>query len=78
MTYLRARYYDSNIKRFITEDPIKDGLNWYAYAGNNPVMYVDPSGLDYDKIINALNNIYYAKNVMKIYSCRGGRNVRFR
>ena len=22
----------------------KDGLNWYAYCGNNPVMYVDPSG----------------------------------
>ncbi len=45
MTYLRARYYDSSIRRFITEDPIKDGLNWYAYAGNNPVMFVDPSGL---------------------------------
>lgn len=46
MTYLRARYYDSNIKRFISEDPIKDGLNWYSYAGNNPVMFVDPSGLE--------------------------------
>ena len=45
MTYLRARYYDSSIRRFITEDPIKDGLNWYAYAGNNPVMFFDPSGL---------------------------------
>ena len=43
MTYLRARYYDSSIRRFITEDPIKDRLNWYAYAGNNPVMFVDPS-----------------------------------
>ncbi len=43
MTYLMARYYDSSIRRFITEDPIKDGLNWYAYAGNNPVMFVDPS-----------------------------------
>ena len=30
MTYLRARYYDSSIKRFITEDPAKDGSNWYA------------------------------------------------
>lgn len=38
MTYLRARYYDSSIKRFITEDPAKDGSNWYAYCGNNPVM----------------------------------------
>ena len=23
----------------------KDGLNWYAYCGNNPVNFVDPSGL---------------------------------
>ena len=44
MTYLRARYYDSNIQRFTTEDPIKDGLNWYSYANNNPVMFVDPTG----------------------------------
>lgn len=44
--YLRARYYASTTGRFITEDPIKDGTNWYAYAGNNPVMFVDPSGLE--------------------------------
>ena len=36
--YLRARYYDPETGRFICEDPIKDGLNWYAYCGNNPVM----------------------------------------
>ncbi|MDO5397741.1 MAG: RHS repeat-associated core domain-containing protein [bacterium] len=45
MTYLRARYYDPYQRRFISEDPAKDGLNWYAYCGNNPVMYVDPSGM---------------------------------
>ncbi|MDC7126137.1 MAG: RHS repeat-associated core domain-containing protein [Spirochaetales bacterium] len=36
----------SNIGRFTTEDPIRDGLNWYAYANNNPLVYVDPTGLD--------------------------------
>ena len=45
LIYLRNRYYNSTIGRFITEDPVKDGLNWYAYAGNNPVMFFDPSGL---------------------------------
>lgn len=30
--------------RFTQEDPIKDGLNWYAYCGNNPLNFVDPSG----------------------------------
>ncbi|MBQ3425588.1 MAG: RHS repeat-associated core domain-containing protein, partial [Clostridia bacterium] len=44
LIYLRNRYYNSSIGRFITEDPAKDGMNWYAYCGNNPVMFVDPSG----------------------------------
>ena len=45
LIYLRNRYYDTNNGRFITEDPIKDGLNWYVYCENNPVMFVDPLGL---------------------------------
>ena len=43
--YLRARYYSPEIQRFISEDPIKDGINWYAYCWNCPVNYVDPFGL---------------------------------
>ena len=31
LIYLRNRYYNSSNGRFITEDPIKDGLNWYVY-----------------------------------------------
>ena len=45
LIYLRNRYYNSATGRFITEDPAKDGVNWYAYCGNNPIMYVDPWGL---------------------------------
>ena len=44
--YLRARYYDPTIGRFITEDPIGAGLNWYTYCGNNPIMFIDPLGLE--------------------------------
>jgi len=43
--YLRARYYDPETGRFISEDPIRDGLNWYVYCSNDPVNYIDPSGL---------------------------------
>ena len=43
--YLRNRYYDPEVGRFITEDPIRNGVNWYVYAGNNPVNFVDPWGL---------------------------------
>ena len=43
--YLRARYYSPTTGRFISEDPIQDGLNWYVYCGSNPIACIDPSGL---------------------------------
>jgi len=45
--YLRNRYYDPSLGRFITEDPVKDGNNWYVYCGGNPVVFTDPWGLVY-------------------------------
>ena len=43
--YLRARYYNPVLGRFMQEDVYQgDGLNLYAYCGNNPVVYYDPSG----------------------------------
>ncbi|WRS27292.1 RHS repeat-associated core domain-containing protein [Oscillospiraceae bacterium MB08-C2-2] len=43
--YLRARNYEPVTGRFISEDPIMWGLNWYAYCGGNPILYIDPLGL---------------------------------
>lgn len=46
--YMRARYYDPQVRRFISEDPSGFGggdVNLYAYVGNNPILFVDPSGL---------------------------------
>ncbi len=43
--YLRARYYNPILGRFLQEDVYQgDGLNLYAYCRNNPVVYYDPSG----------------------------------
>ncbi|MGV2976824.1 RHS repeat domain-containing protein [Roseibium alexandrii] len=49
LTYLNARYYDPVLARFISPDwfdPQEPGVgtNRYAYAGNNPVAFKDPSG----------------------------------
>lgn len=50
--YLQSRYYDPELGRFISQDSIEyadpqsiNGLNLYAYCGNNPVMGYDPSGM---------------------------------
>jgi RHS repeat-associated protein len=45
--YYRARFYDANLGRFISEDPIGfvgGDINLYAYVGNNSLNLVDPFG----------------------------------
>ena len=44
--YLRARYYDPEIGRFVNEDIIRNGENWYIYCNNNPVTFCDTYGLE--------------------------------
>jgi RHS repeat-associated protein len=44
----RARYYDQNVGRFLSEDPLKgisDGVNFYAYVHNSSINLIDPTGL---------------------------------
>ena len=43
--YFAARYYDPYTGRFTQRDPAGDGINWYAYAYNNPLAFIDPLGL---------------------------------
>ena len=48
--YVNARYYDSSMARFLTEDTYRGSqndplsLNRYTYCHNNPIRYYDPSG----------------------------------
>jgi len=48
---MRGRMYDPELGRFLSADPLvshpfsTQGLNRYAYALNNPLSFVDPSGL---------------------------------
>ncbi len=47
LMYYRARWYDPQVGRFISEDPIgfAAGANFYTYVDNNPTRFTDPSGL---------------------------------
>ena len=79
LIYLRNRYYDPTNGRFVTEDPARDGENWYVYCENNPVIKTDYNGLTSKKearkiisdnaqyIIDAGN--YYGVNPAIIAAC---------
>lgn len=51
--YLRARYYDPTVGRFINKDTYEGdisnplSLNLYVYVGNNPLIRIDPTGHDW-------------------------------
>jgi RHS repeat-associated protein len=52
--HMRARYYDALTARFLSRDPAWNyendpkSANPYPYAGQNPVSFIDPGGLDYN------------------------------
>jgi RHS repeat-associated protein len=50
LMYYRARFYDPQLGRFVSEDPtgFSGGSNWFSYALNNPLRFVDPLGLQGD------------------------------
>ncbi|MFA0809792.1 RHS repeat-associated core domain-containing protein [Microbulbifer epialgicus] len=59
LSYVNARYYDSNIGRFLSVDPVRfvednsASFNKYAYANNNPYKFNDKTGEYADLIIEA-------------------------
>jgi RHS repeat-associated protein len=47
LNYFGARYYDSDLGRWTSVDPLADkypGLSPYNYIANNPLRYYDPDG----------------------------------
>ena len=73
--YMRARYYDISIKRFVNQDVVigrldaTSSLNRYAYCEGNPVSYLDPFGFarsDMAKIREILGYVSLAVNAIGI------------
>jgi RHS repeat-associated protein len=69
--YSNARWYDPQIGRFTTEDPARDGANWYAYCGNNPLAFVDPTGLAGIMLATSDDHGSYVEPVGTIILLRG-------
>jgi RHS repeat-associated protein len=74
MDYFGARYYRTEIGRFTGADPLgasarstmPQSFNRYTYALNNPLRYVDPSGMDVSKkcVEDAASTIVVTVNVI--------------
>ena len=70
--YYGFRYYDSETGRWLNRDPIEEdgGLNLYGMVGNNPIMYVDPTGessvaanalqIGMDMLLNPIDSLHEA------------------
>ncbi|MBD3284631.1 hypothetical protein GF395_04295 [Candidatus Uhrbacteria bacterium] len=56
LQHVGARWYDAGVGRFVQRDPIgvEGGLNVYVYCGNDPLGFIDPSGLtSWDGLLDA-------------------------
>ena len=68
--YFGARYYDPEIGRFITPDPGQPDLNDpqtlnpYVYCVNNPLRYLDPTGMFWEEIKEFLGGIFNVRQNM--------------
>jgi len=75
LDYALNRHYDAQQGRFTQVDPIgmagstfgdPQSFNLYAYCTNDPVNYIDPTGLFFKKLFSAIGNAFrIVKKVLK-------------
>jgi RHS repeat-associated protein len=77
--YLNSRYYDPVIGRVLNPDGILGqtgnilSTNMYAYCGNNPVMYLDPSGFASEETVkNIIAAVLVIVGITALVVCAGG------
>ena len=66
LSYMQQRYYDPEIGRFMSNDPIgfRDvhSFNRYTYANNNPYKYIDPDGQATESYLNRPKGVTIAQH----------------
>lgn len=80
--YLRSRYYNPTLGRFLNADAFAStgdgvmGNNMFAYCGNNPVMYSDPTG-HFMAYMDFLNRAGGPSGVTSVDSGGGGYSTSY-
>jgi RHS repeat-associated protein len=59
LIYMRARYMDPVLGRFLSEDPGRDGINWCIYCRDNPISFTDYTGLGPGTLIAVEDGLQY-------------------
>lgn len=72
LIYMRARYFNPYLMRFVNADPIgfDGGMNWYAYAGGNPISNIDPVGLSETSATDRILAVVFAPYVLQATDTR--------
>ncbi len=80
--YYGARYYDPELGRFISPDPIvpspgdPQSLNRYSYVRNNPVKYIDPTGHGFwSRVGNFFKNLFRQPEQLFLAAITGGLSI---
>lgn len=68
LLYYRARWYDPQTGRFLSEDPSEfdGGFNWYAYVGGNPLSFNDPDGEIVNFVVGAVSTVIISYAMAKL------------
>ena len=71
--YFGVRYYDFDTGRFTSTDPVQEN-HPYAYANNNPLKYVDPTGMDdeekFEVVPEMVEDVGWAVHLLDLYEGR--------
>jgi uncharacterized protein RhaS with RHS repeats len=69
--------YSPTLQRFISEDPIEfagGDVNLYAYVGNNPIIYIDPSG--FSKVVKVVKLVESGLKKLRTVTIKQAQNIR--